>query len=690
MHYRRLKHLAAVALILAAATAVYAPGLDGPFIFDDGNNFLQNPGVHMQVLNWDSIVDAALSQSGVEYINRPLPRISFALNYYFAGQRFDRAVFKVTNLIIHLVNGGLVFWLSLRLMRCLEAKDKKSHWDANLWFWFPVALTTVWTLHPLQLTSVLYAVQRMTSLAGTGVLLGLIGFTLSRLRVVRGQRFGFTLMGVSIVGGTLLGVLCKENAVLIALFACLIELFFFSHREADPRTKFRLKIFYGVLVGAMALGAIIMLLAIPDLLLRLYGARTFTPVERLLTQPRVLIFYLGLIFFPNLRNFSLYHDDFALSTGLFDPLTTAISLGVVAVAAITVVITFKRRSLIAFAILWFLVGHLVESTILGLELVHEHRNYVPLFGVLFGLIFCLFQIIERRRELRRVIALSGTAVVLVLTFVTYTRASVWNSMEELSHFTVRNHPNSYRAQMEKGTVLERSASDVKDIYAAYLKASTVSPHSVSSVMRMQRILSGLIYNINEGDIIPSNSDTQPQPTRWDVPLLVNLPYLNELDQLVAQEFTDRLVNTPMNGDVMVALSEFQRCVITRVDSCPPTSRVDEWFRVVLENEAMRPIQRAGILLSYARVRAYLGDIDQAVEMVEEAFSLTDEEEVGFLIELAQLFRMLQDYDNAERVVERIAVVAKGTGRRVADYKRLKLYLAEERENYESGLQNSGQ
>ena len=509
MSHRVLKHLVALTLLGCVAFAAYSPGLNGPFLFDDAGNFLQNPGVAMSELSWGSVVDAALSKTGVEYIHRPIPRVTFALNYYFAGERFSNLVFKTTNLVIHLLNGGLVFWLSLLLvanMRVKATSGGSTGQNENIWFWFPVVVAALWTLHPLQLTSVLYAVQRMTSLAGTGVLLGLVIFTIGRIRVTGGKRLGFGLMLMGVGGGTLVGVMSKENAVLMPVFACLVELFFFSRQALESRARFRLKVFYMVLVGAMVLGAIVVLLAIPDLLLRLYGARTFSPGERLLTQPRVLVYYLGLLFFPNLRSFSLFHDDLTASTGLLDPASTLTSILFLGALVSVAVITLKRRSAFAFATLWYLAGHGVESTILGLELVHEHRNYLPSFGVLFGLVFYVFRLAERREDLLRLITIAGVGAMIVLSFVTHTRASVWATTDQLIHFTARNHPNSYRALMEKGLVMEKRGAEVKDTYATYLKAARVNPHVGNPVARMQRIVGGLLYNLSEGNLVAESEE----------------------------------------------------------------------------------------------------------------------------------------------------------------------------------------
>jgi hypothetical protein len=49
----------------------------------------------------------------------------------------------------------------------------------------------------------------------------------------------------------------------------------------------------------------------------------------------------------------------------------------------------KRFPIVAFAVLWFLVGHSLESTVFPLEIIHEHRNYLPALGPLLALTYLL-------------------------------------------------------------------------------------------------------------------------------------------------------------------------------------------------------------------------------------------------------------------------------------------------------------
>ncbi len=93
------------------------PGLQGPFVFDDHPNIVANQLVAVDALDGESLRDAAFSLGNGSYPDRGLARLSFALNYYFAGERFDRFAFKLTNLVIHVLNGLLVYWLSVLLLR---------------------------------------------------------------------------------------------------------------------------------------------------------------------------------------------------------------------------------------------------------------------------------------------------------------------------------------------------------------------------------------------------------------------------------------------------------------------------------------------------------------------------------------------------------------------------------------------
>ncbi|MFT5176300.1 MAG: hypothetical protein ACI8W7_004495, partial [Gammaproteobacteria bacterium] len=208
--HQRLLSLLALGVVLGAAVLLYLPGIDGPFLFDDNPNFLSNPYVHMNQLDLSSVLDAAFSAGG-HFPVRGMSRLSFALNFYYSDGVFDPRVFKFTNIVIHLLNAVLVFVLAHALFEQHERRQQRQQplTARSRIMWMAVLSASIWLLHPMQLTSVLYAVQRMTSLSALFVLLGLIGYFYGRRKVQCAANVGFLWMALGIAGGSILGLLNK-------------------------------------------------------------------------------------------------------------------------------------------------------------------------------------------------------------------------------------------------------------------------------------------------------------------------------------------------------------------------------------------------------------------------------------------------------------------------------------------------
>ena len=162
---------------------------------------------------------------------------------------------------------------------------------------------------------------------------------------------------------------------------------------------------------------VVTVLVNPELFLGGYEGRDFDLLQRLLTQARVLFLYLGLLLIPDIRRFGLYHDDLVTSTGLFDPSSTF--LAVVAWAVIVVFILWgaRRRAPWAFASAWFLVGHGMESTIVPLEQMHEHRNYVPSVGIWIAAAYYAGVAWDRAGRLRTLVLSASVIWLLALALV---------------------------------------------------------------------------------------------------------------------------------------------------------------------------------------------------------------------------------------------------------------------------------
>lgn len=445
-HPRLLTSLAIV-LVLGATFMAYWPGLHGPFLFDDNTNIVANTALHFNSLAPQELLRAAFSsRAGLLY--RPLSMLSFAFNNYFFGSGVFS--FKLTNVAIHLVNSLLILWLShCLLLNC--RRHYQFNWTDKQLTWASVIITAAWALHPLNLTSVMYVVQRMTSLAALFTIAGMLSYVHGRARTLAG-RSGWPLVWLLTPFFGVLGVLSKEDAALLPLYLLVIEWLIFSFRSARGNVARNLVVYFcgGVVLPALAF--IVLLIVDPAWLLFGYAIRNFSLSERLLTEPRVVWLYIQWTFVPNIRHLALYHDDLKLSTGLLSPLSTLWSL-LALMALLTLAIwQRKRRPLLSLGILFFFSGQIIESTVIPLELTFEHRNYLPDYGLLLAVFsLILFPISRYSQQPRFLLRWSVAILTLPILFsVTQLRASEWDSYRDFTSYEALHHPDSPRAVYSLG------------------------------------------------------------------------------------------------------------------------------------------------------------------------------------------------------------------------------------------------
>ncbi|MEJ2442692.1 MAG: hypothetical protein P8Y42_04420, partial [Exilibacterium sp.] len=278
-----------MALLLFVVGIAYVPGLNGPFIFDDAPNLMENQKVHINELSTDSIYSAVFSiQSGPLY--RPVSMLSIALNYYWGGDKVRN--YKVVNVIVHCLATLAVFYLVFNLLRALALlQPENAHLDTPRQQWAAAFLVAgLWGLHPLNLTSVLYVVQRMASLAGLFTFLTVAFYLQGRIALLQSKR-GVVWYWFAAVIFAVLGIFSKESAVLAPIFVALVE--GCIGRWSAPGSWlpfFRcMKVFS--YLGVLILG--LLLFFYWDYFMGGYSNRPFTVEQRLLTESRVLWHYLS-------------------------------------------------------------------------------------------------------------------------------------------------------------------------------------------------------------------------------------------------------------------------------------------------------------------------------------------------------------------------------------------------------------
>lgn len=473
----------AMILIVISAIVVYLPGLNGPFVFDDRANLIEQPQIHVSKLNFENLLRATRS-SGSGPLGRPIAMASFAVNYYFAG--LNTFAYKTTNLAIHLVGGLLIYLLTVRLLahvpylqdfaRTFLTQDRRR--------WIGLAVAAIWLSHPLNLTSVLYIVQRMNSLATLFMLAGLLTYVVGRKQILDGHRLGLLTVFGAVPVFTLLAMLSKENGALLPLLVILIELFFFRFIAAPDLSR-PFKWLWWIVFAGPVLAGLVMIGLKPRVFLNLdgYGLRDFTLGDRLLTECRVLWFYLRLIVLPDIRGMGLYHDDIPISRDLLDPISTLPALlGIVCLIAGAISLR-RRQPLLAFGILWFFAAHSLESTLIPLEIAHDHRNYLPMWGILLIIVWYLARPYPKLSD-HPALRYSVIALVFVMmSFATFARANFWKSEWSLVNHDVLNHPQSARAHVSLGIAqYERSLHE--QAQQSFITAANLDASNTTTIIRV--------------------------------------------------------------------------------------------------------------------------------------------------------------------------------------------------------------
>lgn len=641
---------------LLAAVAVYLPGVDGPFLFDDRPNITRNPMVRMDVLGAQQLVDAFFSSSDAS-ARRGLARVTFALNHYAAGG-FDARAFKLTNVAIHLLNGVLVFLLTTALLRTptLSRRLGESVRD-----WRPVIAlltTAIWLLHPIQLSSVLYVVQRMTSLSALCVFAGLLFYVLGRLRVDGARRGGFTMMALGLAGGVGVGLLFKENAVLLPLLAFVVELVFFGWPPAaSPARAWLLRFQVLFMIVPTLLGVIAVVLLWPRILEDYANFRDFTMGERLLTQPRVLGLYLGLFFAPLLRHYSLFHDGLTWSTGLFEPFTTAVALAGVLTASVLALVYARRGAVWAFAVLFFLAAHAMEASFIALEMVHEHRNYLPSFALSLAVAWYL---VRGARALSRPGPLAGIVAVALLTAlstVTFARASIWGNESVLARYMAQNHPGSYRAQSQLARMRAAEQGSAHDLFMAFRSVARANRLSVYPLIRLRRIVTGLLNQVERGRLREAREVPAAalRDVRWDPDeLYLDERQLRAVSDALNREIDARLREAVLWVETLTEFDQVQVC-LRGGEQSECAGLLDDalrWTAVALEHSRMGARARSELLILRGRFLALDGRLDEAIEHTRQAASLAPDNLMPALNEVVLLGRAGR-FDEAQALLASI-------------------------------------
>lgn len=601
--------LGAVTLLMAFGAVVFSTGLKGGFLLDDLPVLRELERLRFLPLPERLLLFVFGGETSP--FGRPLAMASFLINDY--AWPSDPAPFKYTNLCIHLIVGLLVFWLLLLLV------DRLTYLSLRNSYLVAFAVAAVWLVHPLQTSTVLYVVQRMNLLSALFVALGLVLYLKGRLDIERRPARGYVLMSAGIVLGTGLGILCKENAVLLPVYALVCE-YTIVRFSAPPAGK-KLRVWTFLFLWLPVIGLVLWHVTRLDGLIAGFGIRPFTMVERLLTEPRVLFMYLSNIFVPRRQGTGVFQDDIDFSKGLTDPPTTVMAIA--AWLGLLTVALFQRRKwpVFSFAVLWYLGGHALEAGPLSLELYFEHRNYLPMLGPLFLLAYGAHVVSPRLKQFAQ------TALVMFLglaAYAGYQNAVLWRNVPMLAWNWADEHPRSPRAQM----FLANQWALVKRYDA------------------VETILVDLMQTLPRNTGAPVN--------------LVQIRCMKDVEDL---DWT-LILSTLATGEQDTAAVEALALLVKRQANggCPTLSdqRLIAMLQSAISNPSFQHHRRLHATLHYIMGEFFLyrSNLLEAITWMERGFAI--EPSVLLALKKAQLYLALRRFDDARAAVREAARVDKHT------------------------------
>ena len=517
-------------LLVIVGVIIYSNTLQVPFIFDDKDAIKNNPYIRMEEITTESIIDAAVGYGK----NRPVAMLSFAFNYYF-GQ-YNVLGYHLVNIIIHIANGILLFFflkITLALSNQQTDAARKLNQTTVISLSFFTAL--LWLVNPIQTQTATYIVQRMNSMGAMFYIIALLLYAKGRLAQQQTSRalgspsqkdgkkrlsksYYFWFAGCFVAGVLALG--SKESTVLLPVLIFLYEWYFFQDLNLSW-LKRSLKYLAGIVI-LLSLVAFIFLGSDPWEKLKTlkdFSDGHFTMGQRLMTQPRVVIYYLSLILYPHPSRLNLDYD-FSLSYSLINPLTTLLCLTAILGLIILGGCLGKKERLISFCIFWFFGNLVIESSVIPLALIFEHRLYLPSMLLILIPVTLAFRYI-RLNWLRA--GLLGLAVV-VLSVWTYQRNRVWEN--ELSIWTdvVSKSPNKARPHKNLGKSLSGSER-FDEAVDHYLEALRIKPQDPE------------VY-INLGNAMLRQEKTDQAISYYREALRINPSYVaahNDLGNLLLQQ-----------------------------------------------------------------------------------------------------------------------------------------------------------
>ena len=432
--------LFAAGLLFFILVVIYANSFDCSWHFDDYINIVENPGVQIKSLSWQEIGRSLYGIAGGARWQRPVSYFTFAMNYYFDG--LNVFWYHVVNFFIHYISSVFLFLFIYNTLKLpiLERRYEKHAYSIAL------LAALFWAINPVEVMAVTYIVQRMASMAAMFYIMAMYFYLKGRTGEKTWKRVVFFILAAF---SALLSLGSKENAAMLPVSLFLFDLFLIQGVTIETiRKNWAVCLFALLLVPAIGL----MYYDFSSITGSYDEFRPFTMWERVLTQPRVILFYISLLLYPITSRMMLIHDV-EISKSLFDPWTTFAAIVVLFLILVAAVLISRKRPLISYCIIFFFLNHLIEGSFISLGLVYEHRNYLPamlFFVPLSILIVYALNYFEKRRRMIVVLSSAVTGIIIIMGVTVFIQNNILKDEISLWSDNIEKAPRLYHVRQNLG------------------------------------------------------------------------------------------------------------------------------------------------------------------------------------------------------------------------------------------------
>jgi len=463
------------ALVVVTVLLAYSNVYRCPFVFDDFPNIVDNERVR-DLANYTNVREMLEPRRLVEW--------TFAVNHRLGG--YSVGGYHAFNVVVHAFNGLLVYALACVLLPLLRsrapgeiANGTSSEPDMSV-RWTALTAALLFVAHPIQTQAVTYIVQRLASMAAMFYLASVLCYTLGRMRTGSDGRSDVRAFAwfAGCCVCAVLAFLSKEHTASLPGMLLLVEVLAFQRHTRSWKNVLPHLLLPIVLGGVFVLyflyisGRLTPGVHVTQLLEDVSDlSRETQKVSRwryLITQFNVIVLYLRMLVCPVGQCLDHWYP-FKRS---FFAGATPLAFAFLAGTGIFGLVSWRRRPVPAFGILWFFVALSIESSIIPIrDAAFEHRVYLPLFGVALLTAHGLFAVSAQRRGLRPYLVI---ALVTVFAALSFARNRVYRSAEIMWRDVARKSPRNARAVTNVGNTCMRRG-DISGAIDHYRKAIQIDP-----------------------------------------------------------------------------------------------------------------------------------------------------------------------------------------------------------------------